>query len=513
MRSTIAILALALAGCTTLPPGPAAPKAGSFALQTPEDTSLGRQFIEESRRHEGRSGFQIINSGADGLIVRVQLVRAAERTIDMQYYIFRGDPPGILLAEELEHAADRGVRVRILVDDGDTVIGDERILALGTHPNIEVRVFNPFDYRGHNRLLRHLDFIAHRGRLDYRMHNKLMVVDSSVALIGGRNIGGQYFQIDPDSQFADDDAFAAGAIAPDLSKNFDAYWNSELAVPSTSLRIPRIRPPDSRASLEHAGIDFQARLESGEPLRSLISGADSLEWATAQIVCDSPDKKGVEERRKRGRLMAPAVTHVMEQARSELLVVTPYFVPSSTEIELLDELLRENTAVRILSNSLESAPEIAAQAGYSNFRVPLLEHGAELYEVRALLEDTRGSGQTRKISRYGTYGLHAKLYIIDRQRFYIGSMNYDQRSWHINTETGLIIDSQPLAREMARRFDLMVRPQAAYRLSLRPGSHGAIEWRTEVNHQELALSREPSRGVWQRLKVRFLSLLPIEREL
>jgi putative cardiolipin synthase len=515
MRALLAVTIIALAGCSALPRGAQVAKPESFALQNPEDTSLGQRFIPMSRQHDGESGYHLINSGVDGFLVRMQLIRGAERTIDMQYFIFRGDPPGLMIAGELERAADRGVRVRILVDDGDTVVGDENILALGTHRNIEVRVFNPFDYRGHNRLLRHLDFLVHKGRLDYRMHNKLMVVDGAVALIGGRNIGGQYFQVDPDSQFADDDAFAAGAIAGKLSKNFDGYWNSEFAVPSAALPLPTLRPPNSRASFADAGIDIQARVESGQPLQSLITSEGALEWADARIVCDSPDKQGVQQRRKRGRLMAPEVTAAMADSRSELLVVTPYFVPSPTEIELLETLRQRQAAVRILSNSLESAPELAAQAGYNNYRKQLLEDGAQLYEVRALLDSTRGSGQTHRISRYGTYGLHAKLYVMDRRRLYIGSMNYDQRSWHLNTETGLIIDDQVLAQQMAARFASMVTPEAAYEVRLRPNATGgdALEWRTEIDHRQAALDHEPSRGFWQRLKVRFLSLLPIEHEL
>ena len=185
------------------------------------------------------------------------------------------------------------MRVRILVDDGDTVAGDEQILALGRHPNVEVRVFNPFDYRGHNAFLRHLDFVFHKGRLDYRMHNKLMVVDNAVALVGGRNVGNQYFQVDPRSQFADDDVFAAGEIAPQLSKTFDEYWNSVLAVPATALPLPKSRPTDRDSGLRGSGIDYSARIASGQPYLPLVSDDAALTWSHAEVVCDSPDKKDV----------------------------------------------------------------------------------------------------------------------------------------------------------------------------------------------------------------------------
>jgi putative cardiolipin synthase len=213
--------------------------------------------------------------------------------------------------------------------------------------------------------------------------------------------------------------------------------------------------------------------------------------------------------------MAPQVVDAMSHVQTELMMVTPYFVPSDHELEVLKELRAKNARVRILSNSLESAPELSAQSGYTKFRMPLLESGVEMYEIRALLDKTRGSGQTRAVSRYGNYALHAKLYIFDRRRLYIGSMNYDQRSLRINTETGLIIDSPQLAEQMTKRFESMTSPEEAYVLALRTDEHGhpAIEWRTVMGGRELYSTREPSRGFWQLQKVRMLSLLPINPEL
>jgi cardiolipin synthase C len=515
VRIILVFIVLSTVGCSTMPPGSDSPKTPSFALERPEDTRLGRRFLAASEHHQDESGYHILNSGIDGFVTRIQMIDAAERTIDMQYFIFRGDKTGLLIADALKRAADRGVRVRILVDDGDTVAGDQKILALGRYPNIEVRIFNPFDYRGHNAFLRHLDFVVHKGRLDYRMHNKLMVVDNSVALIGGRNVGAQYFQVEPDSQFADDDAFSAGEIAAKLSKTFDSYWNSEFAVPSTSLPLPKERSTEPRVSFVDGGTDYRARIASGRPFQELISDDGALHWAKAAVVCDSPDKKDVEQRKKRGHLMAPEVTHAMQEADRELLMVTPYFVPSESEIALLGELRQRKAKVAILSNSLESAPALSAQSGYDKFRIRLLGSGAQLYEVRALLSSTRGSGQTRAISRYGTYGLHAKLYVMDRQRLYIGSMNYDQRSWRINTEVGLLIDNRELAEEVAQRFDAMVSPDAAYRVNLDFDSKGRphLRWTAEMDHREVEFTREPSRGFWQRTKIKLLGLLPIDREL
>lgn len=210
----VLILAL-LAGCVTLPPGSDYPKTVSSALAQPEQTRFGRQFADAAREHGGNSGFRMLAVGVDGFLARVQMINAAERTLDLQYFIFRADETGKLVTEAALRAADRGVRV--LIDDGGTIAGDDQLVALDAHPQIEVRIFNPFAYRGYAKVFRVLEFMLSNARLDYRMHNKLMVVDNSIALIGGRNVSDGYFQVDPKSQIADDDVFAAGPIVKDLS--------------------------------------------------------------------------------------------------------------------------------------------------------------------------------------------------------------------------------------------------------------------------------------------------------
>jgi putative cardiolipin synthase len=501
------------------------------ALGHPEDTRLGQQFAGAEREHGDYSAFRIISIGVDGFQLRMQLIDGAQRTLDLQYYIFRGDETGRMLTDGLQRAADRGVRVRLLVDDGETVPGDEQILRLLAHPSVEVRIFNPFDYRGHSRLLRKLDFAFHARRLDYRMHNKLLVADNAVALIGGRNIGNQYFQIDPESQFADDDAFTAGPIVSELSGTFDEFWNSDLAIPAKALK--RTGPPDTGivARTEHesagrqsraeppeaAAIDYASLLKTGEPLAGIISGRLPLVWAHAQVAYDSPDKKQVTRGALPGRLIAHAVLDSIREVQSEFLLVTPYFIPAPDELQLLKDLRRRQARVRVLTNSLESTTEIAAQAGYDHYRVPLLEEGVELYEVRSLLGSVRGSGQTAKVSRYGNYALHGKMYVFDRQKLFIGSMNYDQRSKRINTEIGLMIQSSELAQLTARRFDAMVAPNECYIVGLisagAPGKSSRLVWRTEKDGRMVEYTREPARSGWQRLKVKLLAILPLDREL
>ena len=515
-RWLLALLVCALGGCTTVSLQ-SMQRPSSSALADPEVTRLGRQFLQLSKAHDGLSGFYLIEDGVDGLAARIQMVRSAERTLDLQYFIYRGDETGTLLTEELRHAADRGVRVRVLVDDGDTVAGDERILRLDGHPNVEVRVFNPFDYRSHNALLRNLDFLLHKSRLDYRMHNKLLVVDNAVALGGGRNIGNQYFQVDPQSQFADADVFVAGPLVQTLSKSFDQFWNSDMVAPAHALgATARPYAPPPTIAVEHgSGIDYVARADSGKPYASLIDGHLSLIWAPATVVYDSPDKRSIEAREERGRLMSQAVENEIGDSNAELLMATPYFAPSNGELALLKKVRAQGAAVKVLTNSLESAPSLAAQSGYDKVRLPLTQAGVQFYEIRSRLDSTRGSGQTKEISRYGNYALHAKLYVFDRDRFFIGSWNFDERSLRINTEIGLFIDSTVLAGDLAQRIETMMRPEAAYHVVLVENGRGdsKLAWETEIDHHKVQLFREPSRGWWQKLREKFLALLPLRREL
>jgi putative cardiolipin synthase len=530
VHSLLLLTVVAAAGCAGLPPGAEFPRTPSVALADAGGTPIGALFAMQSDRHGGNSGFRIMSVGVDGFLTRVQMIAAAKRTLDLQYYIFRGDETGRLLTEALLRAADRGVRVRVLIDDGATTAGDEQLIALDSHASIEIRIFNPFAYRGHATALRAVEFMFNARRLDYRMHNKLLVVDNTAALIGGRNIGNEYFQMDPESQVADDDVFAAGPVAAKLSATFDEYWNSEFAIPAEALGRERGEAqglPDHRAkehggpaeqlqTLPTQGIDYVARIATGEPYAGMIAGRLPLVWAHAQVVCDSPDKKNVESGERTGRLMLHPVAEAAGAVQSELLMVTPYFIPDDEELQILKDLRSRNVRVGVLTNSLESSEELAAQSGYRRFRVPLLEDGVELYEVRSLLGNTRGSGQTVAISRFGNYSLHAKLFVFDRRQLFVGSMNFDHRSKRLNTEIGLIIDSPELAQQTAARFDAMTQPSNSYALSLAPvgaGERSQLVWSTLEDGKPVAYAQEPARSEWQRLHVQFLSLLPMDEEL
>jgi putative cardiolipin synthase len=519
------LIAIVLNGCASVIPGADYPKRASVALLHPEDTKLARQFADSASSHTGASGFRILSVGTDGFAIRIQLIAAAERSLDLQYFIFRGDKTGQLLADALLRAADRGVHVRLLIDDAARTRGDEPVLALATHPQVELRLFNPLAYRGRVGLLQSAEFGLHSPRLDFRMHNKLLVADNATALIGGRNVGDSYFQMDPAEQFADDDVFVVGPTVQALSKTFDEYWNSDFAIPiealtrnkpgETALVEERRQLAERRQQAQQENSPYYTRAESGEPFNGIAAGRTPLVWSAAQVVCDSPSKKRVVNGAIAGRLMYEPVAKVAADSTSEVVVITPYLIPTPAEVALLKGLRERDVRVRILTNSLESTGELSAHSGYVRFRRPLVEDGVELHELRALLGNTRGSGQTAAISRFGNYGLHGKLFVFDRRKLFIGSMNFDQRSMNLNTEIGLIIDSPELAEQTATRFEAMTQPANAYLLALRPQAHGKprLVWRTQEAGKDVEYVREPSRSPWRRFAVRLLRLLPLDSEL
>ena len=544
----IAFLGLLSAGCATMQPGAGQPKPPSTALEPSVENALGKAFVPLAQSHAGDSGFRMLSAGIDGLTARVEMIDATQRSLDIQYYIFRSDKSGNLIAQALLRAADRGVRVRVLTDDGESIAGDERILSLAAKTGIEIRLFNPLRYRGHNRAIRGAEWLFEAGRLDYRMHNKLMVADNAVAIIGGRNIGDQYFQIDPESQFGDDDVVVAGPIVPRLSAVFDQFWNSDLAIPAPAV--------DKRHTSDEALSTYQAMLAKGgeqvsvkhaaitpgatirpvaaiapsaestpspestpgadrQPFLDIVSGRAPLIWSPMLLAYDSPDKKDVDKGDSPGRLIYKALAEQASEVRTELLMVTPYFIPSPDESRLLKEERGRNARVRILTNSLAAAPSMEAHSGYTHYRVELLREGVELYEVRAMLGSARGSGQTKGISQHGNYGLHAKLFVFDRKVAFVGSMNFDQRSKHLNTEIGLLISSPELSREIAARFEALTQLDNAYTVTLEEGTAGnpRLVWKTKEDGKMIEYRKEPARNEWQRVKVRFLSILPLDKEL
>ena len=518
----LATVAVALlAGCVTLPPpGANYPKEASHAIENPEATPLGGEVDKAAHAHPGLSAFRLLPVGAEGLKARAELAEAAQRSLDLQYFIIQNDVTGKLLMDAVLRAADRGVRVRMLIDDTDDVGKNKQIIALAAHPKIEIRIFNPFYTRGPFNLLRWSEYLLDQ-RLNYRMHNKVFVADNTAAVIGGRNIGDEYFAApNPRIEFADFDVLALGPIARRISRTFDNYWNSDLAIPAQALL--GIRPTEAalqayRADVEQNRRDHESdknlpKLAVADPIHGLLDGDGALVWAKADVLYDNPDKVKVEAGEKSGALLRNRLVQAMDTVNEEILIVSPYLVPGDEGMRIVEGLRQKGVMVRIITNSLASTDIPAVHSGYVHYRTRLLEDGVELYEVRPSPESTDDRGHNLKPSE-GQFALHAKVFVFDRKQLFVGSMNFDYRSLKLNTEIGLLIDSPQLAREAAKRFDAIAQAANCYIPHLSPPDaqgHRQLVWRTEENGKSVELATEPAGNLSRSLQANLLSLLPLD---
>jgi putative cardiolipin synthase len=428
----------------------------------------------------------------------VLLARAAERSLDVQYYIWHADTSGGLLAHELWQAAERGVRVRLLLDDNNTRGADEAIAALDAHPNIEVRLFNPYANRGFRLGELATDF----ARLNRRMHNKSFTADNQAAIVGGRNVGDEYFGADSPVEFADLDVLAVGAVVPEVSAAFDAYWNSESAYPAASLidQAGQLRPLERIEEQPGAARYLQA-VRATPLVQMLLSGSLPLEWAAARVVQDDPAKVRHPPEKTELHLL-PRLEKAMGKPLRELDLVSPYFVPTKDGAAALTALAESGVRVRVLTNSLAATDVSPVHAGYAKYREELLRAGVRLFELKPNVEDVKTKDKGRGAGNSDA-SLHAKTFGVDRSRIFVGSFNFDPRSARLNTEMGIVVESQTLASRLSEALD---RDMANVAYEVRLSSDGSLAWvERDVRH-----TSEPGAGVLKRLWIGFLSILPIE---
>jgi putative cardiolipin synthase len=525
IRTLLSLLlasAVLLSGCATIRPGANYPRMESTALAHPEETVVGRKVDARAKAHPGLSGFRLFASGSDAFTLRLQMADTAERTLDIQYFIFKDDDSGQLLMSAMLRAASRGVRVRLLVDDTEARGQDDRIGLLAGHPNVDVRLYNPFFYRGSIPLLRYAEFGLTVSRLNYRMHNKLFVVDNSMAVVGGRNVADEYFDTGNDLQFGDYDVFALGPIARELSKSFDEYWNSSLAVPVRALygtlpSGPRLQQMQAQLDAHLAAMSDSAQikaLRTGNPLAGLLNSETGIVWAKADVVADSPDKANVAGGDAIGALLSRRLVEATADVKTEMLIVSPYFVPGKKVSELLTSLRQRNVRIRVLTNSLLSTDVPVVHAGYRRYRVPMLEQGIEIYEVKPLPGKPTPSGGLLKSPSSGQFSLHAKAYVFDRRRIFVGSANLDQRSLNLNTEIGLMIESPELARQVVARFDAIAQPANSFVLALaRSDGKPKLVWNSLKDGKPIVYDDEPGEDNWREFLVELYGTLPIEDQL
>lgn len=478
----------------------------SLAVQT----QLGRALVPQLAQHAGLSGIQSLPNPLEAFAARMLLARSAERTLDVQYYIWRADQTGTLLLQALVAAADRGVRVRLLLDDGGTNGLDTVLAALALHPNIEVRLFNPFP----TRKFKKLGYVTDFSRTNRRMHNKSFTADNQVSILGGRNVGDEYFGATEAVLFSDMDVMTVGSVVPEVSNDFDRYWASPSAYPVQAI-LPSVTANELQVlHAKASGIEqseaaqlFTQTVGKTRFIRQLLEQQLPMEWAPTTLVSDDP-LKGLGQAQRQD-LLIHQLDLVIGKPERSLALVSPYFVPTKAGVAAFTQLRKNGIRVSVLTNSYEATDVPLVHAGYAKHRKALLEQGVELYEMQRMAPPS----SHRRLNPLGSSGssLHAKTFAVDGTRAFVGSFNFDPRSALLNTELGVIIDSPVIAQQIAQAFDKDI-PSRSYQVGL--SNSGALQWQLlpepGTDAPPTILTVEPGTSMTSRSLVRVLSLLPID---
>ncbi|SDP14603.1 phospholipase D-like domain-containing protein [Pseudomonas jinjuensis] len=504
---------LLLGGCASAPPTP------SHALPA-HGTDLGAAVHKHAEAHPGQSGFRLLASSTDALIARWELIRKAQRSIDLQYYIVHDGLTTRALVHELLRAADRGVRVRILVDDIGSDGRDYELGMLGAHPNIQVRLYNPQHLGRATGLTRNLGRLLNLAQQHRRMHNKLWLADYSVAIVGGRNIGDEYFNAKAEMNFSDLDLLGAGPVARELGQSFDQYWNSAISRPIEDYLWRKPRPRDlahlrrnleaylNRESVSHSTYMTRLGKANDEPL--LDRWLDELVWAPARAIWDAPLKVLDSGEPKPEQALSTQLVPLFRSVSSELILVSAYFVPTDAGLAYLTQRADQGVSIRLLTNSLEATDVPAVHAGYGPYRMALLEHGVKLHELRAQ-PDPSLAGAPWRVRGSSSASLHSKAIVFDRRQVFIGSLNFDPRSMIWNTEVGVIVDSPELA-ERTRRLALAgMSRSVSYEVRIdHSGSRPKLVWISEHDGRPYRLRHEPG-SLWRKLNVWIAGAIGLEK--
>jgi len=498
---------LAASGCAQLPPRP--PLQVESAIAAGTGTELDRLIVPAEQQHAGQSGFRLVSDGPEAMAIRARAACNAGRSIDVQTYIWHGDLVGRFLAQVILDAADRGVKARLLLDDMDGRAKNEGLAALDAHPNIEVRMFNPLPSRAGS-VAAAADLIGDAKRLNHRMHNKSWIVDNRIAIIGGRNLGDEYFGASAEVNFVDLDFALAGPVVRDASASFDRYWNSAAAYPIAILSpnevnedlLTTLRENLAQSTEEAATSDFAKVLIAGNAVRRLFAGDWPMTWASSyRFVSDDPDKVTTDVDSHNSNVLA-TLAPVVRGAQQDLTIISPYFVPRDDGTAGLVETAQSGKRVRILTNSLAANDVAAVHGGYARYRKKLLKGGVELWE----LKPSPGSATTYSLFGSGGASLHTKGLAVDGSTVFVGSYNLDPRSTSLNTEQGVMVDSPVLARQFLALFDLQSSGQRAWRVSLVDGD---LSW----TDGQQTFDSEPDAKATRKFQAWLAGLLPVESQL
>ncbi|MBP1860869.1 phospholipase D family protein [Rhizobium herbae] len=484
----------------------------STALQPGHDqTELDRLATPLLKAHEGLHGISLISDNMTAFTLRALSARKAGRSLDLQYYYWKNDLTGRMLTREVLAAADRGVRVRLLLDDINAGLHDRMCLSLDGHPNIEVRLFNPSRART-DRFKRGFEMVLRPFRATRRMHNKQWIADGCLVIAGGRNIGDAYFDADEQSNFRDLDVWMLGPVADDAAAVFDRYWNSPMVVPISALRTPRAHYlPAFREKLEKiaatsGGLHYLAQVDLATRDGGLLPAKVPLHWTSAaRLISDPPEKAFLQ---KRNNWIMRELMPVLTSAQRDVRVISPYFIPGAQGIAEIARLVERKVKVDVLTNSLAATDVAAVHGAYANYRKALLKSGTTLFELKAMHE----FGDPQRMSLFGSRGasLHTKAFTVDGKTGFVGSMNFDPRSASLNTEMGVLFTHPALVTEVEAIFDEETSPENSFRLSL---DKGRLRWHDSEGSAPRVLYREPEAGFWRRLTAGIIRILPIESQL
>lgn len=512
----VGFLAGFISGCATLPKDFAATPSHALPPGTP--TTLQKFIAPSADAHPGQSGFLVLDAAPDAFFARLALADMAEKTLDAQYFIWNRDSAGIILMDRLYQAAERGVRVRLLLDDTTSGGKDWVLGALNAHPEIEIRLFNPLGRRFKSGVSRTISMGLHVGRMTNRMHNKTYIVDNQFVIVGGRNIADEYFGLNQKANFRDMDLLGGGPVAADVSNMFDAYWNSPWSIP---LEAAGVKTP-SPASVEKKRRKFKTALEKmkkdfpipldfnkDEVVARLNDLRSHFVWAPSEVVGDDPGKSfEVRAPDAAASAIVNRLTQVGAKAKKEILVVSPYFILDQTDYSPVGNRVRGGLTIKILTNSMASTDALPVVAMYKGQRPGLLAEGMHLYEYR---DDAASQRHVADPKNKARRSLHAKLTVFDRESVFVGTYNIDPRSHYLNTEVGLLVHSPELARQVADAVEKDLAPENSWRLSL--DEKKKVLWVGESDGEEVRFSKDPHTGFWKRFLAGFFALLPIKGQL
>ena len=461
---------------------------------------------------DNQSAFYLLSDNADALIARLALVALARETVDIQYYIIHSDASGQLLAHHLIEAADRGVRVRILVDDINLAGKDIRLNMFNAHPNIELRIFNPLINRG---IFRNLELVLRVNRAGRRMHNKAFIMDNSAAIIGGRNIGDEYFDDRTQLNFVDLDLLSVGPVVNEISKSFNDYWNSNWAIPVNEISKTRIAAKQfisfkkklRDAWSESANSEYFKTISHAGFSKRLIEKKLPFVMADAELFYDRPEKIAG----KPGTThVGPSIVPYVDASEDQILVTSPYFIPGKDGISMFQQLRQKKIDVQVLTNSLAATDVFAVHAGYEKYRPALLRCGTKLFELKPTARPNRIFKKYFRSSSQAS--LHAKYLVIDKKEVFIGSANFDPRSRNLNTEIGMVIHSEELANQVIDLFTKSTDLENSYKIVLTNDENGKqrLFWHTRNESLPVTYQKEPHTSLARRIGAFLVSLLPVE---